>query len=58
MVNFLKLLLARRMIRTPLGLAALAAGWLLGRRRRQRRRQQADPSRRPQNTPEHPTALW
>ncbi|MFI0421530.1 DUF6203 family protein [Spongiactinospora sp. 9N601] len=26
MVNFLKLLLARRMIRTPLGLAVLAAG--------------------------------
>ncbi|WP_158578678.1 DUF6203 family protein [Spongiactinospora rosea] len=53
MVNFLKLLLARRLIRTPLGLAVLAAGWLLGRRRRQRRReqQQTGPARRPQPAP-------
>ncbi|MGW3348916.1 DUF6203 family protein [Nonomuraea rubra] len=36
MKNLLKLLLAKRMAGTPLGLAALVLGWLLARRRRRR----------------------
>ncbi|GAA0853639.1 DUF6203 family protein [Streptosporangium amethystogenes subsp. fukuiense] len=36
MKNFLKAVVARRLVRTPIGLAILAAGWFMGRRRRQR----------------------
>ncbi|MEV0829869.1 DUF6203 family protein [Nonomuraea rubra] len=36
MKNLLKLLLAKRMAGTPLGLAALVLGWFLARRRRRR----------------------
>ncbi|MCK2216505.1 DUF6203 family protein [Actinomadura sp. ATCC 31491] len=36
MKRLLKVLVARRLAATPLGLAFLAAGWLLGRRRRRR----------------------
>ncbi|GAB2913796.1 DUF6203 family protein [Nonomuraea fastidiosa] len=37
MKAFLKLLVARRLAATPLGLAILGAGWILGRRRKRRR---------------------
>ncbi|WP_425566600.1 DUF6203 family protein [Planomonospora alba] len=36
MKRFVKLVAARWLSRTPLGLAVLGAGWLLGRRRRRR----------------------
>lgn len=36
MVNFLRLLLARRLTRTPIGLIVMGVIWLLARRRRQR----------------------
>ncbi|MFG1696594.1 DUF6203 family protein [Nonomuraea sp. NPDC049309] len=37
MKRLLKLLVARRLAATPLGLAVLGAGWILGRRRKRRR---------------------
>ncbi|MGR6922954.1 DUF6203 family protein [[Actinomadura] parvosata] len=42
MKKLFKLLLARRLAGTPLGLAALAAGWLLARRKRRRRAYEAE----------------
>ncbi|MGW0810040.1 DUF6203 family protein [Nonomuraea sp. NPDC002799] len=36
MMKLLKLMMARKMAATPIGLAVLALGWLLGRKRRQR----------------------
>lgn len=40
MKGFLKVVLARWLARTPLGLAALGIGWYLGRRRKRRREQE------------------
>ncbi|MEV0391165.1 DUF6203 family protein [Nonomuraea sp. NPDC050643] len=37
MKKFLKLMVARRLAATPIGLAALGIGWFLGRRRRKQR---------------------
>ncbi|MFC4061316.1 DUF6203 family protein [Planomonospora corallina] len=37
MKRFFKVVVVRWLSRTPLGLAVLGAGWLLGRRRRRRR---------------------
>lgn len=39
MVSFLRLLLARRLTRTPIGLIVMGVIWLLARRRRQRQEQ-------------------
>ncbi|MFG2078347.1 DUF6203 family protein [Nonomuraea maritima] len=39
MLNFLRLLLARRLTRTPIGLIVMGVIWLLARRRRQRQEQ-------------------
>ncbi|MEU8204032.1 DUF6203 family protein [Streptosporangium sp. NPDC049046] len=41
MKKFFKVVVARRLSRTPIGLAILGAGWFLGRRRRQREQEQA-----------------
>ncbi|MDF5757293.1 DUF6203 family protein [Spongiactinospora sp. TRM90649] len=46
MKSLLKLIFARKLLRTPLGAAALVAGWYLGHRRRERKRREhaaADP---------------
>ncbi|MCA2189518.1 DUF6203 family protein [Nonomuraea cavernae] len=40
MKNFLKVVVARWLARTPIGLAVVGLAWLLGRRRRQRAEQQ------------------
>ncbi|MFG1948830.1 DUF6203 family protein [Nonomuraea sp. NPDC048826] len=40
MKGFFKVVVARWLARTPLGLAALGIGWFLGRRRRQREQEQ------------------
>ncbi|WP_143021944.1 DUF6203 family protein [Nonomuraea maritima] len=56
MLNFLRLLLARRLTRTPIGLIVMGVIWLLARRRRQRQ-EQAHP--RPGTAParqRHPAA--
>jgi hypothetical protein len=45
MKKFFSFLVARRLTRTPLGLAVLAAGWLLSRRRRQHKEQQRESRR-------------
>ncbi|NJP94384.1 hypothetical protein HCN51_33940 [Nonomuraea sp. FMUSA5-5] len=42
MKKLFKVLVARRLAGTPLGLAALAAGWLLARRKRRRRAYEAE----------------
>lgn len=42
MKNLFKLLLARRMAGTPLGLAALVLGWFLARRRKRRHAHEAE----------------
>lgn len=42
MKGFLKVVLARWLARTPLGLAALGIGWYLGRRRKRRREQEQE----------------
>ncbi|MGW0592003.1 DUF6203 family protein [Streptosporangium sp. NPDC002607] len=44
MKKFFKVVVARRLSRTPIGLAILGAGWFLGRRRRQRARRQGEPN--------------
>ncbi|WP_375782453.1 DUF6203 family protein [Streptosporangium becharense] len=42
MKRFFKVVVARWLARTPIGLAVLGLGWLLGRRRRQRAQRQGD----------------
>ncbi|WP_146615910.1 DUF6203 family protein [Nonomuraea aridisoli] len=52
MKNLLKLLVARRLSATPIGMIALGVGWLIARRRKQR---QAEPetSRTRRRMPAH-----
>lgn len=42
MKRFFKVMAARRLVRTPIGLAILGVGWLVGRRRRRRTQSQAE----------------
>ncbi|MEV0593202.1 DUF6203 family protein [Nonomuraea cavernae] len=42
MKNFLEVVVARWLARTPIGLAVVGLAWFLGRRRRQRTEQQQD----------------
>ncbi|MEV2266416.1 DUF6203 family protein [Nonomuraea africana] len=46
MRRFFKVVLTRWLARTPIGLAVLALGWLLGRRRRQRVQREGERGRR------------
>ncbi|MFC7720379.1 DUF6203 family protein [Nonomuraea recticatena] len=47
MRRFFKFVMARWLARTPIGLAVLALGWLLGRRRRRRVQQEGQRGSRP-----------
>ncbi|MET8867843.1 DUF6203 family protein [Nonomuraea sp. NPDC049421] len=50
MKKLLKLLVARKMATTPLGIAALGVGWFLGRRRKRRRAEREAQHNVPQHT--------
>ncbi|WP_157594463.1 DUF6203 family protein [Streptosporangium amethystogenes] len=45
MKRFFKVVVARWLARTPIGLAILGVGWFLGRRRRQRAQEQGGVNR-------------